>query len=77
MKHQKTCQNIFKTKKKLNIEIPHITLSKKINHKRSFSLSNNKKLLIDFICPKHNLNYEKYCLVCKEDISKRMAKYIK
>ena len=74
MKHQKTCQNIFKTKKKLNIEIPHITLSKKINHKRSFSLSNNKKLLIDFICPKHNLNYEKYCLVCKEDICSRCYK---
>ena len=71
MKHQKTCQNLFnKYEKKLNLEGPKtkIIQSKKIKHKRTLSLSNKLNISKEFLCKEHRLNFEKYCLDCKEDI---------
>ena len=69
MRQQNTYQNIFsKYQKKLNSEIPSLNIihSKKLKNRKIFPSSNIK--IKDYICKEHNINYEKYCLECKEDI---------
>ena len=71
MRHQNTCQNFFNSyQKKLNLEIPEkkIIKSKKIKHRRTLSFSNVLKKSKEMFCELHNLNFENYCLKCKEDI---------
>ena len=71
MKHQNTCQNFYnKYETKLNFEGPKTKIipSKKIKHKRTLSLSNKLNFAKENLCKEHRLNFEKYCLDCKEDI---------
>ena len=76
MRNQKTCQNLSsKYYKKLNIVIPQTKLNqqRKPKHRRINSElnKNNQK---DFICEDHHLNFEKYCINCKEDICNKCYK---
>jgi len=76
MRNQKTCQNLSsKYHKKLNIVIPQTKLNqqRKPKHRRINSElnKNNQK---DFICEDHHLNFEKYCINCKEDICNKCYK---
>ena len=71
MKHQNTCQNLYNNyEKKLNLESPKskIIQSKKVKFKRTLSVSNKLKISKEFLCKEHHLNFEKYCIDCKEDI---------
>ena len=76
MRHQNTCQNLSsKYHKKLNIEIPQIKINqqRKSKHLRINS-ELNKNNQNNFICAEHHLNYEKYCINCKEDICNKCYK---
>ena len=76
MRHQNTCQNLSsKYHKKLNIEIPQIKINqqRKSKHLRINSQL-NKDNQNNFICAEHHLNYEKYCINCKEDICNKCYK---
>ena len=69
MRHQNTCQNFYSKYQKKSNNIPKINLNQINNpkHRRTISLSTNI-ITKDFLCEQHHLNFDQYCLDCKEDI---------
>ena len=75
MRRQNTCQNLSGNyQKRMKTIIQKEKLIKQKNSKYRRTISSSNILLKDLICKEHHLNFEKYCLDCKEDICPKCYK---
>ena len=75
MRRQNTCQNLSGNyQKRMKTIIQKEKLIKQKNSKYRRTISSSNILPKDLICKEHHLNFEKYCLDCKEDICPKCYK---